>query len=687
MAVSAGTITILIILAGLATYAWQKRSEAVVQRGIAEAQRSEAVTQRGIAEAQRSEAVTQRGIAEAQRSEAVVQRGIAEAQRIEAVAGRLSAEARAEMDRQLDLALLLASAATMTKPTAQSKTIHMRALLAQPQLIAFVHHAELVTATAFSTDGKIFASGSEDGLVNLWDVERRMPLGQISGGNENMQLRDIIFSPVTQSFLAVYEEHEQFGPEGGKVQLWDVDHRAHLGDPYQWRSGGPLKFVFSPDGKILASGRPNGLIILWDVTGQGQLAEPLTGLATAVKHIVFSPDGKTLASADAAGIVMIWDLARQERRGVPLSGQAGDIASLAFSPDGKTLASADTGGTVFFWELTRPLPRRKRLSGHKAGVTELMFSRDGQTLASADAEGTVILWDLARQTPRRKSGTGVAAISPDGKAVAVAETGMNGTIRLWNVTDRASDEKRLSGHKAGVTRLMFSRDGQTLASADAEGTVILWDLAQETPHGDPLIGYKGEIESLRLSPDGRTLATVDRNENSIRQSGRQLNPLTVKENKVRLWDVKRQTPLGEPLAPAKGGMESVTSANRENTHSLPQFSCRAIVFSPNGDTLASGDPNGIITLWDEWRFLESNRWLYKEIYSRQGRPTSSLIEGALSSSIDQGAYHDACYRTYCCGTSTEPTARVPPGGALPVQCRADGQGPCRSHMPRMCRDR
>src|ERR1044071_9913978 len=85
---------------------------------------------------------------------------------------------------------------------------------------------------------------------------------------------------------------------------------------------------------------------------------------------------------------------------------------------------------------------------------------------------------------------------------------------------------------------------------------------------------------------------------------------------------------------------------------------------------------------DEWRFLESNRWLYKEIYSRQGRPTSSLIEGALSSSIDQGAYHDACYRTYCCGTSTAPASRVPPGGSLPVQCRTDGQGHCRSHMPR-----
>src|SRR5437660_796138 len=32
----------------------------------------------------------------------------------------------------------------------------------------------------------------------------------------------------------------------------------------------------------------------------------------------------------------------------------------------------------------------------------------------------------------------------------------------------------------------------------------------------------------------------------------------------------------------------------------------------------------------EWRFLESNRWLYKDRHSGQDRPTSSLIEGTLS---------------------------------------------------------
>src|SRR5262245_11567666 len=68
----------------------------------------------------------------------------------------------------------------------------------------------------------------------------------------------------------------------------------------------------------------------------------------------------------------------------------------------------------------------------------------------------------------------------------------------------------------------------------------------------------------------------------------------------------------------------------------------------------------------------SNRRLYKEIPSGQARPTWSFIAGVLSSSIHEGAYHAACYRTACCDSSPELAPRVPAGRFLPVQLRPDG---------------
>jgi hypothetical protein len=102
------------------------------------------------------------------------------------------------------------------------------------------------------------------------------------------------------------------GTGDGKVLLWDTK-AGELRRTFSGHARAVLSVTFDPQGKRLASGGEDTTIKVWDLE-RGKEEETLYGHGGWVLSVVFSPDGKTLASGGFDGMVRIWPMADQEWR-------------------------------------------------------------------------------------------------------------------------------------------------------------------------------------------------------------------------------------------------------------------------------------------------------------------------------------------------------------------------------------
>jgi WD40 repeat protein len=358
-------------------------------------------------------------------------------------------------------------------------------------------HAARITAAAFSADGTLLATASEDATIRIWDTAASAPLMILRG--HGSAVTGVAFDGHARRLVSAGGD--------GTIRVWDVSTGLTVRGR-DWILDG----AFDDHGRRVATAGNDGLVRLW-TPARGAARQLLRDRHDAFNGIAFRRGTVLVGGESDTGRGDVRALDADSRSVLWTGHLPSGVAQVAISADGRRGLSVSRNGQAYLWTMATGDRRRMYADPAEEPLSDGTFSNDGRLALLAGAHRRALVFDVAGlkqvavhvQPANAGEDILAGAFSPDHKRVATSE-GQN--IAVW---DSRTGKTRLLlvGHEGPVGAVAFSPDGKRIVSGGGDGSIRVWDahngavLAVLRDHSD-------YVDSVSFSPDGHfVLSTSD----------------------------------------------------------------------------------------------------------------------------------------------------------------------------------
>jgi WD40 repeat protein len=329
-------------------------------------------------------------------------------------------------------------------------------------------HSGRVRSLSTNRTRKIFASGSEDRTIKLWDIYSGHVL-EVLEGHDNW-IRSVSFSSDGKLIAS--------GSEDQVVKVWDLADSSCL-RTIVGSVGFTKAISFSKDDKFLASSSHGNSIKIWKI-GEVAPFKNLVGHNSFVRSLSFNADGTKVMSGSDDGHIKLWDIQSGKEIRAYI-GHLGWVNIISSCSKKNVFASGGEDKTVRIWNMSSK-ECFMELSGHTDGIRALSFCPKGEKVASGSADRSVKVWDLStgkciNTLTGYKDWVITVAFSHCSRFLATGSSGKN--IKVWDLSS-SKQLVELCGHQDWVYSVKFSSSNNILISSSRDGTIKVWDIISGT---------------------------------------------------------------------------------------------------------------------------------------------------------------------------------------------------------------